>query len=1092
MLRHLFNSQIAQRGMRCLVAILSLIASTLISPSWVSPSWAGVKASHPSQADMPLPSLCDIIEPRYLNGRACTEKVVHWAVKKARRDSTAINIQDLHQATYRDPYNALTSLTFQGFVGPKRDDIPPVPLISPINWYDVEYDRNWRFNLNAWKMMEPMMALHAKSGEHLPLHMAMHLVRDWIDYNVTQKQPNDLKWYDIGTGQRAMKLAYMIDQAYRGNVALSDADKGLLLALSHIHITKMLDPTFINPGNHGTFQVHGLKALCRTLPVFKACQKIGPYIAAQMEKLVIGQYGTEAMHMEHSAEYHFFMYKVFDRLFSTGWYDDLDVTKGLLRRVEENKRWLIFPNGEVTRHGDTDVRFEPLPSGDPEIASPACIEIADRIADCTQMKVFAQTGYATVRSAWETPADQASMLFLMGAYHSHAHKQKDHLSIELFERGLPILIDSGKFAYDPDNPKRDYALSTRAHNTVEIDGTDYVRNKRQAVGSMLQHAEKTTWGYRLDAGVFHPEQQTQHDRTLAYRPGRWLLVVDRLKADKERTFEQWFHLHETLEAKMHDTGYIIPLPDGSQVRATVSSSSHGCILRRVRGQQEPRLQGWTSREYNSFLPNDAVGHACAGQDVTLTTLFVIEDADSPADVVLEAAMDADLRVVDQRDKIRAQVAVGQQQQVHLPNSVPDQTEVIGIAAPDGSGFIVAQLRDVAFQTTAGDVVSFDEMEVVFPNAIQTSEAFVLTCQKRQKDVCLSAPVQTEVGHAAHVMAAVDGYYEDGGFASGTLTLSRHKGQGRLSGQVMLTLGSADQIITRALNVNLEAHPIAESQVATFTPVVDADAVCQSNHPGPLFSEIALDRYETQTFSGVAATGANPDKVNVLIRHDVDRSLHAMRQLMSQQAALGLKATYFVNLASGYAAAMSRRGDYVFNDHLLHTLVTAQEHGFEVGYHTDALFLDLFHGLPLEQWLPTTLTKLRDAGLMIQSEAANGSRYGRLIGSHNRYTFADYRAGGQWTHLVHPSQTKDVGYSGQVNLLVGDRTITRTLPQLTMSDVGLKHSAYYPETFGVSRQHYMYLTDSNLSASEMIKGLRQAKPGQVVQVLMHPWRWTNCD
>ena len=53
----------------------------------------------------------------------------------------------------------------------------------------------------------------------------------------------------------------------------------------------------------------------------------------------------------------------------------------------------------------------------------------------------------------------------------------------------------------------------------------------------------------------HATTATRHRRTVAYRPGRWLLVVDRLASDTSRRFEQWFHLNPDLTAKMADGGY---------------------------------------------------------------------------------------------------------------------------------------------------------------------------------------------------------------------------------------------------------------------------------------------------------------------------------------------------------------------------------------------------------------------------------------------------------------------------------------------------------------------------------------------------------
>ena len=307
---------------------------------------AGSLDANPVKANS-IPGLCSILMTERVSGPGdpaegldwphvydfgaaeadCDRSLLHLRMRESRTAATQVHLKDLHQATYRDPVRSISDTVLKGFVGPKRTDVLPVPLNVPVQSERTEFDRNWRFNLNAWKMIEPMLKHHDATGDHLAARLALDLIRDWARFNIEEELENAFLWYDIAAGQRAMKLAYLIDAAYRGTFDLTDEEFELLLGLGHIHAVKLLDPDFINPGNHGTFQIHGLAALCRAVPAYRVSADADDYIAEQMEMLVRGQYGEEAMHMEHSAEYHFFMHKVFTRLFSTGWYDHLEVTR---------------------------------------------------------------------------------------------------------------------------------------------------------------------------------------------------------------------------------------------------------------------------------------------------------------------------------------------------------------------------------------------------------------------------------------------------------------------------------------------------------------------------------------------------------------------------------------------------------------------------------------------------------------------------------------------------------------------------------------------------------------------------------------------
>ena len=61
-------------------------------------------------------------------------------------------------SVHRDWAAAIAALAGAGFVVPGRRDLPPLPFRLPFDWHaDPLSDRNWMFNLQAWRMLDPYL-----------------------------------------------------------------------------------------------------------------------------------------------------------------------------------------------------------------------------------------------------------------------------------------------------------------------------------------------------------------------------------------------------------------------------------------------------------------------------------------------------------------------------------------------------------------------------------------------------------------------------------------------------------------------------------------------------------------------------------------------------------------------------------------------------------------------------------------------------------------------------------------------------------------------------------------------------------------------
>ncbi len=659
--------------------------------------------------------------------------------------------------------------------------------------------------------------------------------------------------------------------------------------------------------------------------------------------------------------------------------------------------------------------------------------------------------------------------------------------------------------------------------------------------------------------MFHVDTKTRHDRRLAYRPGKWLAVIDRLVSNKERTFEQWFHLHEDLKGQISaaNNTWLVDLPDGGRMRAIARSTADGCELRRLRGATEPRLQGWISREYRSFKPNDAIGHACRAKDITMVTLFIIEEAGrmAPIDLVatdgavpwsvrddrdgvvadlgaapaIEAVAAVDSRAKPAKAKKPKKTTTGKAEAAvlkiapPLPKARPalsapakptaggtqvapsavwkdrfasmPSTGVVGLAMRGSDGTYRAKLGQMIFAGPGSGWKKVDELEISFRLSGLAAEgngppAFAIVCHARRDRPCDMIGGQGRSIGKGRVSGSLGRYYDAGAFARGAIVIRDLGQRVVLTGEARMVSGTATGIERSAVLVEMELVPLEASGTKPF--IAEATSYnCKGMDPTGIFAELSGSRYRTVTFDEIARNGVDPKRVNVLVRHDIDHSMLSSADLGALAAANGVRSTFFVHLGSGFAAAMSTSGQYTRNPDLLPRLKALQSMGHEIGYQTDALMMDVFLDLRMDRWLAKALADLRGGGLAIQSEASNGSPFGKRTGAHNRFSFADFREGGRLSHLVNDPQRERLGFSGDIDVLLDGRRYRRSLPRVRMADVGLRHAAYYPETYGVDRKTFVYLTDSRLNGEQILDGLRRAKPGAVVQVLMHPWRWASC-
>lgn len=480
---------------------------------------------------------------------------------------------------------------------PRKDSIAH-SLTIPIDWQSDPFDdRNWMYQLHAWRMLDP----YFNRGEIEDLNYVSEIINDWLNF----EKANNSKWlwYDMSTGLRALKISLYLKVCYEKKIDHKISDLDYLL---HEHLRHLSNIEELNSGNHGLFQLHGLKSLAYILDSEDKhaydIKEIKEYANEQMGKLIASQLGQYGVHTENSPDYHFFTHKRIIKMVNSPWWTDLDENiLNLLKLGEQAKPWLVFPNNKCVPIGDshTGAAINRLP----KLECWPHIKVDNYIGARVD-------GYAIVRSCESILVEDSSFLFFQGSFNSHHHKHGDDLSFILQENGVDILIDSGKYGYQSDKYRK-YFLSTRAHNTIEVDGRSTARSKEYVYGSAIEEQPKYINGFWVLRGkVNHNINEYIHERTLVYKPNEELYIIDKVsnnKKDSNRNMIQWWHFNTSSEIDIFDDKVLVNIEQSRNIEITTVSSEGYPTLHFYRGHESKKtLIGWVSKSYLKYEPTSTL------------------------------------------------------------------------------------------------------------------------------------------------------------------------------------------------------------------------------------------------------------------------------------------------------------------------------------------------------------------------------------------------------------------------------------------------------------------------------------------------------
>jgi len=219
---------------------------------------------------------------------------------------------------------------------------------------------------------------------------------------------------------------------------------------------------------------------------------------------------------------------------------------------------------------------------------------------------FADTGYYLLQSGHKGRGDRISVMVdcgELGFQSIAAHGHADALSVMIRIGGRDILVDPGTYDYFRWPEWREYFRSTRAHNTVVVDGLDQSTMTGPFLWGQRAHAKCVLWepspsGGRIVGehdGYTRLSDPVRHRRTVSVDGGAQTIVIeDQILAAGRHACELYWHFAEDCTVTQQDNS-TFTVQAGELALTMMMDPRFETVL--LHGSESPR-GGWVSRGYH--------------------------------------------------------------------------------------------------------------------------------------------------------------------------------------------------------------------------------------------------------------------------------------------------------------------------------------------------------------------------------------------------------------------------------------------------------------------------------------------------------------
>jgi len=281
---------------------------------------------------------------------------------------------------------------------------------------------------------------------------------------------------------------------------------------------------------------------------------------------------------------------------------------------------ICLPDGAIPLFNDSAFGIAPTPH--------QIFEYAERVigykdpspSNRLVVSTFQSSGYYVCRKAGDMIIVDCGPI---GPDYQPGHAHCDTLSYELAIDGRRVVVDSGVFDYEPSQERR-YARSTRAHNTVMVDGEEQseiwgvfrvARRAKPVQGHIHKMGYESVLFEGAHDGYGRLKGKLIHRRRISYEgQGSWL-ITDVLEGNGTHRMESFVHIHPDFTIVPSGEGVVGIERDGEAI-AVIETLSTCCM---------EIEQGCYFPEFGLSQKNPVLAFSCSGE-VPLQLSYQIQKA----------------------------------------------------------------------------------------------------------------------------------------------------------------------------------------------------------------------------------------------------------------------------------------------------------------------------------------------------------------------------------------------------------------------------------------------------------------------------------
>lgn len=517
--------------------------------------------------------------------------------------------------------------------------------------YELGPDPDWRLNPSADKEWQIAQHKHyfgrnllhglLATGDRRYLRAWSTLLRSWLDrmgtgfITVSDAQVEALRlrsWVESLLLLREAHRTGLLDGA--GDLAADDLLRSWVDRMGDEarYVSTHLKPV----RNHRTFQLHSVFLVGVCVPQAPGAAELVDSAVQLLTDNLLREVLPDGVHVEMATHYHQLVAETALDVVTLARRNGIRLDPGLLGRVQAMttwSAWLTWPDGSIPLLGDSDDGDHAallLGAGrlfdDPELTWVGSRGAAGR-PPAVPSRDFPDAGYTVLTDTSPATADAAGygrrthVLVDTARLGEGAHAHYDALSLVLHCDGAPALVDPGRYTYsgEPDADGVDWRhtfKSTRAHNTVTVDGRDQTRylsrNKHgpdAAVVDRAVHVGRS--GDWVAAAVHSDEYPAVHTRVVLHPDRQYLLVADRVAVPEAASGQEYsgelaWHLPVGPDPRLRAVAPPGGTADGAR-RAVRVDGAPPQLLLDLPGDADVRVDpGWVSTLYGVKTPAPVV------------------------------------------------------------------------------------------------------------------------------------------------------------------------------------------------------------------------------------------------------------------------------------------------------------------------------------------------------------------------------------------------------------------------------------------------------------------------------------------------------